>query len=135
MNGLRVTAKTAGMESTAKSRSVVSTISSTRASGVSAFRPSHGHELLPVQLRRDGIELAHPLDDAVVLRMHFGLDEEHPEAAVEEEGAEDVEDPIHQGDEGDAQADHQAAHDQRAQNAPVEDAMLVFPRGRGNRRR
>ena len=58
--------------------------------------------------------------------MNLGFDEEHLDAAVEEEGAEEVEDPIHQGDERDADADHQAAHDQRAENAPVQDAMLVF---------
>src|ERR1017187_3612703 len=59
--------------------------------------------------------------------MHFRLDEEHPEATVKQEGAEEVEDPIHHGDQCNAEADHQAAHDQRAENAPVKDAMLVLP--------
>ncbi len=36
MNGLRVTAKMAGIESRAKSKSVVSTMSRTRANGVRA---------------------------------------------------------------------------------------------------
>ena len=40
MKGFRVTPKTAGTESTAKSRSVVSTMSSTSARGVRALRPS-----------------------------------------------------------------------------------------------
>ena len=39
MNGFLVTAKMAGMESTANSKSVVSTINNTSASGVKAVRP------------------------------------------------------------------------------------------------
>ena len=127
MKGFRVTANTAGTESTANSRSVVSTINRTSASGVRALRPSQTvMNFCPSRCGRDGIELPRPLDHAILLRVNLGFDEEHLDAAVEEEGAEEIEDPIHQGDERNANADHQAAHDQRAENAPVQDAMLVF---------
>ena len=83
-----------------------------------------GGELLAVKGGCDGIELAHPLDDAVLLGVDLGLHEEHPQPAVEEEGAEDVEHPVHHVDERNADADHQAAHEQRPQDAPEEDAVL-----------
>src|ERR1035437_4671492 len=79
------------------------------------------HEPLAVKLWREGIEFSPRLDHAIVLRMLFGLEKEHPEAAVEEEGAEDIEHPIEQGDEGNAQADHQAAHDESAKDARSEE--------------
>ena len=59
--------------------------------------------------------------------MHFCLDEEHAETAVEQESAEEIQNPIHPGDQSNAEADHQAAHDQRAENAPVKYSMLVLP--------
>ena len=55
MKALRVTEKTAGTESRAKIKSVVSMSSSTTASGVSAKRPFEaGEKLLAVKVRRDG---------------------------------------------------------------------------------
>ena len=81
-----------------------------------------------MEVRGDRVEPARPPDEAVVLRVHFRFDKEHLDATVEEECAEHVENPFHDGDERHADPDHQAAHDQGAENAPVEHAMLVFAR-------
>ena len=85
-----------------------------------------GDKLLPVQVWSDRVEFARPLDDPILLRVNLGFDEEHPDATVKEEGAKEVEDPIDQGNEGDPDPDHETAHDQRAEDTPVQDPVLVF---------
>ena len=77
-----------------------------------------GHELLPIQMGRDRVKLSHPLDDAVLLRVNLGLDEEHLDAGEQDERTEHVEDPLQPGDERRTHADHHAAHDERAEDAP-----------------
>ena len=71
MKAFRVTAKIAGMESTAKSRSVVSTASSTSASGVSARRePIQVRKRSPSKAGETGRNLSRQAEDEVFLRPH-----------------------------------------------------------------
>src|SRR5205085_8637795 len=58
-------------------------------------------------------------DDGILLGAHVRLLlAEHLEARVDEEEAEEVENPVEALDERRARADHRDAHDERAQNAP-----------------
>src|SRR5258706_3512254 len=61
--------------------------------------------------------------------MHLSLDKHHFDAAIEEECAKDIKDPIQPGNEGNAQSNHHAAHDKGSEDAPIQDAMLIL---RGN---
>ena len=47
------------------------------------------------------------------------------DAGEDEDGAEDVHDPVEARDEGDAEADEDGAHDDGADDAPEEHAVLV----------
>ena len=53
---------------------------------------------------------------------------EHLDAGVNQEGTEDVNDPVEAIDESRANEDHRQAHYQRTHHAPEEDAMLVLGR-------
>ncbi len=99
MNALRVTAKIAGMESTAKIRSVVSTSSSTSASGVSASRPfQRVDEFLPVEIRRDRKKFAREPEHGIFFRLDgFGLGEKHFHAGENQKHAEQVKHPAQTG--------------------------------------
>src|SRR5690606_24878794 len=52
----------------------------------------------------------------------------HPDPREDEEGAEDVEDPVETLDEEGARADHGAAHDEGAEDPPEQHAVLVLLR-------
>jgi hypothetical protein len=68
-------------------------------------------------------------DDRVVLRVDFGLAlPEHAQARVDEEGAEDVDDPVEAVNQRGTEPDHDDAHDERAEHAPEEDAVLILGR-------
>ena len=129
-----VTAKIAGMESTAKMTSVVSTITSTTNSGVAtSFVRSATHdrladeELLAVVAVGDRQQAAHQLDHRVGFDLDaLLLDHRHADAGVHEEGAEHVEIHSKRWMRNVPIADHRAAQHQRAEDAPEED--LVCPR-------
>src|SRR5664279_2403229 len=120
MKASRVTAKIAGMESSANIRSVVSTSTSTSASGVSATRPlSRARNFWP----------SYSVLTGKILRMRLLVPgENHFQAGENQERTERHEQPFEAVDEFDAQPDHQPAHEQRAQDAPEEHAMLVTRR-------
>ncbi len=120
MNGSRVTASTAGIESTANSRSVVSTTISTRASGVAYRKRAAAHEK-----RAALVVLGHAEDlrkhaqQRVLLRMNVGaVLPQQLDAAVNQDCAEDVDDPVKAVQQRDAGGDEDGAHDQRADHAP-----------------
>ena len=84
------------------------------------------HELLAVEVRANRIKSADKPNDAVFLRVHFGRHDDHFNPGGYQEGAKDVKDPMQPGDQGHTHTNHHPAHDQRAQNAPEQHAMLVF---------
>ena len=53
---------------------------------------------------------------------------EHPDAGEDEKCAEEIDDPVEALDESSAQQDHHDAHGERAEHAPVENAVLKFRR-------
>jgi hypothetical protein len=74
-------------------------------------------------------EPRHEADDGVVLRVGRRLLlPHHPDAGVDEEDAEDVDDPVEAFDERGAECDHRHAHDERAHHAPEEYPVLVLRR-------
>jgi len=53
-----------------------------------------------------------------VAKIRLLFAEGHPDPGNEQKNAENVEDEVEPGDEGNTQPDHYPAHDQRAQDAP-----------------
>src|SRR5437660_707838 len=53
---------------------------------------------------------------------------DHPDAGHDEQRAEDVQDPVERGDQDRARADKQPTHDQRAENAVEQHAVLAHLR-------
>src|SRR5829696_7747639 len=74
-------------------------------------------------------EFAGEFDERILFGVNaLVIDEHHFEAGVDEKRAKDIEDPVillHQRGPG---PNHHAAHDERAEDTPEEDAMLVFGR-------
>jgi hypothetical protein len=59
--------------------------------------------------------------ERVLLRLDLGtVEAEHPDAGDDQDGAKDIDDPVEPGEEQRAQADHDRAHDDGAQDAPPE---------------
>ena len=87
---------------------------------------AHG-EVLLMELVGDREVATQPLGDhALHLRFLLGRTrEEHLEPREDEEGAEDEEDPVIALDELRPDPDHQAAHRERAEDPPEEDAVLI----------
>ena len=67
--------------------------------------------------------------DKIILRIDLGLSfAKHLHAGVNQKRAEDVNDPMKTVDQLRARQNHRHAHYQRAQHAPIQNAMLVFRR-------
>jgi hypothetical protein len=101
---------------------------STMKSGVAMRRPSWTVKKVPVVVvRGDREEAAEKADGNVVIRVDVHLllaRQGHLDAGVDEEGAEDVDDPVEAGDHADAHEDEDGAHDDGADDAPEEHAVL-----------
>jgi len=85
-------------------------------------------KLLPIQVWRNRVKLAHPFDDAVLFRVNPGLDKKHFEAGKQDEGSQHVEHPMQPGNQRHAGSDHKPTHDQSPNNAPKQHAMLILAR-------
>ena len=73
----------------------------------------------------DGKELAGEPDERILFRLDFDLFlAEHLDSGVDQEGAEDVDDPVEVVNQRRADEDHRQTHDQRAHHAPEQHAML-----------
>src|ERR1051326_2785815 len=83
------------------------------------------HEMLAIKLWRDGIEFSNQANGPAFFGIHFGLDKHHFDAAENQQCAEDVQNPVQPGDQRNAYADHETAHDQRAENTPKQHPMLI----------
>ena len=86
-------------------------------------------EPLPVVGGAHRHEAAHQLEH----RVGLGLDVQlvlrgHADSREDQEGAEDVDDPVEALDEDGAGADHRAAHEERAEDPPEEHPVLVLGR-------
>ena len=85
------------------------------------------HEVLAVEFMRHGEESLCELDDEVLLGVHaLVVHEKHLDAGEDEEAAHHVEHPVELFDERRAEADHHAAHDQCAKDAPEQDPVLLL---------
>ena len=63
----------------------------------------------------------------ILIGMHiFLIMKHHADAGVDQESAEDVDDPVKAVDQGHPHRDHEPAHEQRAQDPPEQNFMLVF---------
>ena len=130
MNGSCVTPKTAGIESTAKTTSVVSMVSRTRKSGVMASRPSRREKNLP-ELYPDvtGKKRACEADEDVAVRMHLDVFlAEHLPAAHDEDDPEQIENPVETGDQCRAGRDEDRARDQRPDHSPEQRPVMQVQR-------
>jgi uncharacterized protein YdhG (YjbR/CyaY superfamily) len=87
-----------------------------------------GQKVMAVELVRNPKMPACEADDRVVPGIGLLLVQEHSNGGEDQEGAEDVQHPVESLDEDGPQPDHQAAHDQRAEDSPEENAMLVLRR-------
>ena len=129
MNGSRLTARTAGTESTANTTSVASMSTSTANSGVAtrlAFRrvnsfwPSYSSvvgTILRTSAHRDVVVVVDLLVLVVAGDLHRG---------VEQERAEDVQHPLEVLDQRDAGEDEDGAQHEGAEDAPEEHPELVL---------
>ena len=85
-----------------------------------------GDEVLAVEFMRDGKEFAGEADGEVFFGVGFlFLGEDHFQAGENEERAERDEQPVEALDERHAEPDHRAAHEERAEDAPEQHAVLV----------
>ena len=130
MKALRVTENTAGMESTAKIKSVVSTNNSAksqRRERKTAVEPRE--KLLAVEMFRNGKEFLRQAQHEIFFRLDGLLSgKKHFDAGKNQECAENVKHPIESLDQFHAQDNHHAAHEKRAQNTPKQQPMLEFRR-------
>ena len=77
----------------------------------------------------NGDEASHELHHGIIFRLDvefFLL--EHLYARVDQESAEDINDPLEALDQRCADEDHRQAHYQRTHHAPEKDPVLVFGR-------
>jgi hypothetical protein len=123
MSGLRVIARTAGTESSAKTMSVVfdqrKSHKQRRCDETSSFSPP---ELGTLQYRADVHDARDP-GGADVTRLPHNtsltlLGEQHPPRGKQDEGRKRVHDPVKALDEPDPGGDHQCPEDERAGDAP-----------------
>ena len=128
MNGSRVMPKIAGMESTAKVTSLISTTSRTKSRGCREKLAGLANEKAGAVILLGYAKMAAgKAKNGVAFVMDLlAMLPDHMQPGVNEKQAEDREDPLEAGDERGAGGDHDAAHDQRAQDAPLEDAVLHF---------
>ena len=83
-------------------------------------------EALPLEVLGDGHDLAEEADERVALRLDLRLAAQRQlEGGEDQERAEDVHQPVEAVQQRRARADEDAAHDQRAEHPPEEDAALV----------
>ncbi len=131
MNGSTVTASTAGMESTAKRRSVVSIATRTTQSGVASEQAVPlGKKCGPWMSGVTGNEAAEELDQRVRRRVEFRrVVVHHLDAAVDEDEREDVDDPVEFIDQRDAREDEDRSHDQSAEDARRQQHAMLVLRG------
>jgi len=83
-------------------------------------------EIAVPEVAHDREHFSEELQDRVFLRVGLHVvPREDPPARVDEEGTEDVEQPVEPGDEGGADEDEGGPHDHGAQDPPEEDPPLV----------
>ncbi len=84
-------------------------------------------EPLAVHLLRNRHEPAEEADERVAVRVDLLLVllGRHAHTGVDQEGAEDIDDPLKALDQGRTNQDHPAAHDQGADDAPEQHTVLV----------
>ena len=130
MKALRVTENTAGMESTAKIKSVVSTNNSAKASGVSAKRPlNRVKNFWPSKFCVTGKSFCARRSTRFFSGWTVSCPgKKHFDAGENQKRAENVKHPIELVNERRAEGNHRAAHQQRAENAPKQQPMLKFRR-------
>ena len=123
-----MTANTAGIESSAKIRSVVSITTSATSSGVAISRPPW-RTRNPVPVVNGAIGMN---PDPTRANRATGFDqpfllflaEEHSRCREHEQGGERIDHPMEALEQEQAQADEDRAHDQRAYDAPEQRTML-----------
>ena len=132
MNCSRLTARMAGIESTANTTSDDSTTISTASSGVASRLPFWTvNRFWPSYSVVDGIDPVHQLEDGVVVGVDLLVaGPEQLDRGVEQERAEDVDDPAEPLEDGDAAEDEDGPQHQRAEDAPEQDPELVLLRHR-----
>lgn len=97
--------------------------------GGHAYAVDQGEEFFAVVVRGDGDAAANPVEGRVVVEVGFlAGGPPHLDTGEEQEGAEEVEDPVEFGDEPGADQDHRGAQDECAEHADHEDALLEFGR-------
>ena len=111
----------AGIESTAKMRSVNSTVSNTTNNGVNTVTPMRRDpEVILVVVLGEFEEASTQLDDGVARSGPAASSDDNAMRIPREdqERTEDIEDPVEGVDECCADGDHGAAHEDRADDAP-----------------
>ena len=84
-----------------------------------------GEKFLPLQRGGHGIKFPHQPQDEILFRMHLSVAaKDHLHAREENERAHEIENPLKPMDHRHAHANQQPAHDQRAQDAPEQNAVL-----------
>ena len=86
-----------------------------------------------MELVRDRQPPLRPADDDVLCRIAVLADDEHLHGRDQQKDPEEIENPVVAGDELRADRDHDAAHDERAQDAPEQHPVLVDARDRHER--
>src|SRR5205823_4989338 len=81
----------------------------------------------PVVIIRHRNQLAQGSHYEILARIDFVLPHhQKPNSADDQKTPKDVKQPVKTGDQANAGTDKDAAHDQRAQHAPEQDAMLML---------
>ena len=129
-NGSRDTARMAGIESTAKTTSVVSTRIRTAKSGVASRAPVRRVNIFcPSYSVVEGTTRRTSFEDGIVLGMDLGARVAGDlDRRVQQEGAEDVEHPVEGLDQGHTGEDEDGAQDEGAEDAPEQHPELVLGR-------
>ncbi len=126
MNGSRVIPKMAGIESVAKTRSVTSTVTRTRASGVATILPPCFRKNLPD---------SYPADIGTIRRKSLttgfcsGSTSVSPSFRIlppreYQKGAKNINDPMESANQRCARNNKRRPHDKGAQNTPEENPMM-----------
>src|SRR5690606_10582322 len=88
-------------------------------------------EITPMALFTDREKPSEQPHGEIVLRIDIDLflaRQRHLDAGVDQEGAENVENPMKAGDDADTDEDEHRAHDHRADDAPEQHAVLIARR-------
>src|SRR6185503_13541310 len=80
-------------------------------------------------MANDGNEASHPADDASLFRIRFVVaGKQHSEARIDQKSAKHINDRVEPIDDGSPDEDHRDTHYQGAEDAPIENPMLVLTR-------